>query len=686
MKKVIISIFAGLFLSVNAQTGWEVICNNYLDESFWDISYINEQNAWAVGSNGFIIHSEDGGIHWDVQFKNSDAWFNGCFFLDDQTGWVVGWDEVYHTEDGGDTWEQQDVPDPLQLGLNEVFFINQDTGWIAGDYQTIYATFDGGENWFVQNPYVLPDHICFQDIFFYDKLHGMAVGDAMLDDYRIARITNNGGNTWEDVTIPSNYGFSKVYHTDNGFWWVADERSNLFKSDDNGLSWEKISVGNGSYLKGMHFFNNDSAVIMSSGSRFHITSDGWNTWNDVVYYYGLSENAMDFCDDDKGIAIGWETETITTKNGGYDWLKKSSEFYDIGFFDEYNGWLINGHPNKDILHTTDGGITWNFVETPNSSEVWFLHFPTNNTGYIHCKNNELMKTTDAGNNWTIINLPDSITGFAHFINQDTGFMCSYYGYFSKTYDGGESWSSVKVNDSINLRTVFFLDENEGWMIGNYGFYTHTTDGGETWESGFLDVYYPTDICFTNNLNGFITTYQGYLYKTDDGGESWQKMDGFEYPLIKITFTDSLNGWLINDYNSIYHTTDGGETWEIEYSFEEYGITDIFFLNNENGWACNDKGIIAKYGNSLDIKNQTVSGNLVIYPNPANDRINIRVNSNTTYPLVCQIYTTDGKLMRSHIYKYENEPLYFNVTDFQPGLYFIKLISKENESVAKFIKN
>ncbi len=673
-------------LFVNAQMGWEMICNNYFSESFSDISYVNEQNVWAVGSNGFIIHSGDGGVHWDVQFKDSDAWFNGCFFLDDQVGWVVGWDEVYHTTDGGETWKIQDTPNPLQLSLNEVFFINEDIGWIAGDYQTIYATYDGGENWFIQNSYVLPDHICFQDIYFYDELHGMAIGDGMLTEDNIAKITNDGGNTWEMVTIPGDKGFLEVHHTDNGYWWVADKSSNLYKSSNNGLTWEQISVTNGAHTYGMHFFNNDSAIIMRASGRFSITSDGWNTWEDVVYYFGLFEKAMDFCDEIHGIAIGWEAETITTKNGGQDWLKRSNEYYSIGFFDEFNGWVVNGHPNKELLHTTDGGYTWSFAETPNSDEVWFLHFPTDEAGYAYCWNNELMRTTDAGNNWNILNLPDSIGGNFHFINQDTGFMCSYLGYFSKTFDGGETWSSTIVTDSINLRAIYFLDSSEGWMVGNWGFHAHTTDGGQTWETGFLDVNSPTNIYFINNLKGFITTYQGYLYKTKDGGDFWEKMSGFEYPLIKITFIDSLNGWLTNNHKSIYHTSDGGETWEIEYSFDENTITDIFFLNNKNGWVCNDKGIIAKYSETLDISNDPLNCDLLLYPNPVSEKVNLKVNSSMEYPFICQIYSVDGKLMRSRLFKHKNESVYFNVSDFANGLYILKFYSSEKETELKFIKN
>jgi len=688
MKKLSVLALVSMSLLLNAQTEWNIICDNYIDESFSDISYVNQQNVWATGSNGHIIHSGDGGMNWEVQFNSSTAWFYGCFFLNEQTGWVVGWDEVYHTDDGGENWVAQEVPDPLGLGLNEVYFINEDTGWIAGDYQTIYATQNGGDTWIVQNSYVLPNHKCFQDIYFYDALNGMAVGDGLITEYNIAMITDDGGNTWTPITVPGDEGLSKVYRTDNGLWWIADNRCNLFKSNDNGTTWETISGMHGPFLDGMCFFNNDSAIIMKSGGRFSITSDGWDTWNDVVYYFGLSENAMDFYDYNHGIAIGWETETISTENGGYDWLKKNNEYYSIGFFDELNGWIINGHPNKgNLLHTTDGGITWNFVETPNTDEAWMIHFPTNETGFVYCSDNQIIKTSNAGNNWSILYLQDSIGGRMHFINQDTGFMCSYHGYFSKTFDGGETWSSTKINDSINFRTIFFLDSNEGWIAGNFGFYAHTTDGGQSWLTGSVEAYNPTKIYFIDNLHGFITTSQGYLYKTDDGGVTWDEMSGFEFSLIDIVFVDSQKGWIINDNNTVYLSNDGGETWNPDFIFDDYGITDMFFLDENNGWVCTDKGVIAKCSKIVSIENNEPYNNeLFLYPNPVSNKLNVNTGISIKYPFICQIYSIDGKLLYSRIFRHEKEPVCFDVSNFTHGTYILKFINSEKETQMKFMKN
>jgi photosystem II stability/assembly factor-like uncharacterized protein len=55
-------------------------------------------------------------------------------------------------------------------------------------------------------------------------------------------------------------------------------------------------------------------------------------------------------------------------------------------------------------------------------------------------------------------------------------------------------------------------------------------------------------------------------------------------LHKISFTDSLSGWATGDSGRIIHTSNGGQNWVIQNSGINYFIDDIFFLNNNLGWA------------------------------------------------------------------------------------------------------
>lgn len=52
----------------------------------------------------------------------------------------------------------------------------------------------------------------------------------------------------------------------------------------------------------------------------------------------------------------------------------------------------------------------------------------------------------------------------------------------------------------------------------------------------------------------------------------------------IYAVDSLNIWAAGDSGYILYSSDLGETWSIQHFNSEFEITDIFFLDKDNGWA------------------------------------------------------------------------------------------------------
>jgi photosystem II stability/assembly factor-like uncharacterized protein len=55
-------------------------------------------------------------------------------------------------------------------------------------------------------------------------------------------------------------------------------------------------------------------------------------------------------------------------------------------------------------------------------------------------------------------------------------------------------------------------------------------------------------------------------------------------LNSIIFIDSLNGWVSGDSGLIIHTSNGGMDWETQYSNDSLNVVNIFFLNDQLGWA------------------------------------------------------------------------------------------------------
>lgn len=61
----------------------------------------------SVKLEGVLLHTIDAGKHWTpVQLDSTDEYLGEVRFSDKDEGWLVGRDNLYHTEDGGKTWKR----------------------------------------------------------------------------------------------------------------------------------------------------------------------------------------------------------------------------------------------------------------------------------------------------------------------------------------------------------------------------------------------------------------------------------------------------------------------------------------------------------------------------------------------------------------------------------------------------
>jgi len=77
---------------------------------------------------------------------------------------------------------------------------------------------------------------------------------------------------------------------------------------------------------------------------------------------------------------------------------------------------------------------------------------------------------------------------------------------------------------------------------------------------------------------------------------WEKIDSPTSKLLNsLSFIDSLNGWVSGDSGLIIHTSTGGMDWETQYSNDSLNMLNIFFLNDQLGWAAASSQYYEPYG-------------------------------------------------------------------------------------------
>jgi CSLREA domain-containing protein len=140
-------------------TSYSFSQGNFIE--FWDqdLSWIA---PWGGNPGGGVLSTTDGGISWQQQQTNGIYYMTGLSFVSSSEGWAIGYgfdnstcpgtlgfiSWVYHTINGGDTW---DVIASLCGFSGKVDFLDANNGWILITEETgtghIYASTDGGTSW-----------------------------------------------------------------------------------------------------------------------------------------------------------------------------------------------------------------------------------------------------------------------------------------------------------------------------------------------------------------------------------------------------------------------------------------------------------------------------------------------------------------------------------------------------------
>ncbi len=134
---------------------------------------VNSLEGWFCGV-GSIIRHYTGGAWVGDQVNITGAW-NAIYFVNNQNGWAVGDDgKIIHTTDG-QTWSVQ-RPSGSGSSLFDVFFLNANEGWAVGINGTILHTTNGGTNWNVEGAVLTTDFLT--GVHFTSATNGYVVGQS----------------------------------------------------------------------------------------------------------------------------------------------------------------------------------------------------------------------------------------------------------------------------------------------------------------------------------------------------------------------------------------------------------------------------------------------------------------------------------------------------------------------------
>jgi photosystem II stability/assembly factor-like uncharacterized protein len=226
----------------------------------------------VVGERGHILISEDGGQSWDQADVPTRSTLTAVYFHDPDLGWVVGHDSVIlRTTDGGANWERVYWAPEDEAPFFDVWFSDAEHGIAIGAYGSYYTSSDGGVTWEFE-PIGDTDWHLHQVSPAADGRLFIAAEAGMV--YR----SDDGGATWTELPSPYEGSFFGILPLEDDVVFLFGLRGHLFRSEDDGESWSPIETGTDAMLTDGIRLSDGRIVITGLGGTILVSADGGKTF------------------------------------------------------------------------------------------------------------------------------------------------------------------------------------------------------------------------------------------------------------------------------------------------------------------------------------------------------------------------------------------------------------------------
>jgi photosystem II stability/assembly factor-like uncharacterized protein len=557
---------------------------------------------------------------WNIVQRSPSVMLSDlCFLSDGLHGYSVGsvsggsgvLTGLYHTDDGGQSWNKMNFPFANSVKMNGVYFVSSQTGWVFGANGKIYKTTDGGANWTSQTSGT--SRTLSRGIFL-DENEGWIVGGWSDGPQFLVLHTLNGGTNWQDQSFGStSYAINTVSFIDAMNGWIGGTDNMLspfiYVTADGGANWTPQTIpvsAQGTQISSIKFINplKGWATVTSlyenpAGPVMH-TDDGGQNWT-IQHYTNLSYNYLDVKDEMNIAVVGMSlipssSERIAvSSDGGQSWTSASTPIIEYTQGIQYVGDKVWISASKSIiLSTTDIGTTWNWEHYAPAlqSMAWI----SDQVGWAIAgtyvgTDHYALKTTDGGSTWN----PDEDApggGQVFFLDENHGWMLKEgnSAKISRTVDGGGTWNQYNIGGSNWIGGMFFATPDSGWAFGSNGTLKFTANGGVNWTNQNVgSSNYVQAVWFAGSKEGWAGGGYGggggFISHTVDGGANWLPQSlPYNDHILSFSFTDNKHGWATTVGGTVFITANGGQTWSTGGYISAGSPDEILMVNDQTGWV------------------------------------------------------------------------------------------------------
>ncbi|MBS0204286.1 MAG: hypothetical protein JSS49_15390 [Planctomycetes bacterium] len=318
-------------MAVTVRTSAQDVSATWQDDaSLRDVQFVGSKAGIAVGDQGAVWKTADGGRTWNLLPGGASGSLNSCCFITSQICFVAGSEispftgldsgVLMLTEDGGQTWRK--LGNGTLNPITYVKFFGPEEGIIVGRPSTnvptgIQRTADGGKTWhpiagaatapWRAASFIAPDmgavggpegrlSLVGGDQLLASKLPlqglrsvravTLANDDSgwMAGDGGLVLRTSSGGVVWESPAAPLpeelrlGMDFRAVEIRGENVWLAGSPGSVIWHSPNAGRTWQRYLTGQTAPLNSLRFVNESTGIAVGEFGTILRTEDGGRTW------------------------------------------------------------------------------------------------------------------------------------------------------------------------------------------------------------------------------------------------------------------------------------------------------------------------------------------------------------------------------------------------------------------------
>lgn len=378
---------------------------------------------------------------------------------------------------------------------------------------------------------------------------------------------------------------------------------------------------------------------------------------------------------------------------------------DISFITNDEGWMTTWHAFSNehaaILHTTDGGETWEVQTVMRPCQV--IHMVDATIGYAGSDGGLIFNTTDGGENWTYYGITGApVTGMSFPPGSDTGYVCSYMssnlqqitpaGVNPIPLGNADWWHSLSAPSH---ELIWISSGNSVWTFDEDGLTDQPI--ASTWYNSIFFVR--NDLGWGVGHDGVKGSNPGTISGCTGKNIPWVHLKYTEQPLYEVFALDENHVWA-GGYNGYIYYSENASDFGFD-SLTSTGWSNVnfvsqpnprpdveflslFFTSPQNGFASGGKNVLLKYSQVSGFE-EAENLEFEVFPNPARDKF--KMQNIKCKPGDCDINLVDflgRKVMDVFEGKLSLEEIEINVSHLPAGVYFVQLVTGNGLMTRKII--